>query len=412
MRKSSNPPPSATPCYITLVGVTGAVIAAMYIAFVHIEPLSGTVLLLLGCGIPMWLMEIRRFPASPAIPKWAALWRKKLRLTGLCAVFILFGSVITLVDQILANFAQPDILGDMLLVLVAAGIPWTFWMLWRKPCGKNFDSVELLGHGLFLLVYKKSKLQKKHLQILLGWCVKAYFLPIMLGSCYVFVSAAGAQLTADKVTWVPVMASVIYLLFSIDTAFATIGYCSTSRRIDGHIRSTDSTIFGWVVTLVCYPPFNLIVLHQWLAYKDGYEWHIWLAGHPFLLAVWGCLVLLFTTGYVWSTVSFGLRFSNLSYRGLVSSGPYRYFKHPSYFFKNISWWLIFVPFVSQSDGHAAAANCLGLLGVNFIYALRAWTEERHLANDPDYQAYSSWMAKNGVFGRLCHVMRLHRFVAQ
>lgn len=411
MRKFSNPPPSATSGCIVLAGVIGAVGAVMCIAFAQTAPLIGAVLLLLGCGTPMWLMEMRRILVPTGAPKSATRRRKKLRLSGVCVVLSLFGAVTTLVTQALAALAQPDILGDMLLVLLAAGIPWFFWILWRKPFCRGCDSVELLGHGAMSLMRRGGKLQTRHFQALLGWGVKAYFLPLMMGSCYVFVSAASAQLTTDQTTWVAMIASVVYLLFSIDTAFATIGYCSTSRRIDGHIRSTDSTVFGWAVTLVCYPPFNLIVLHQWLAYRDGYEWHAWLAGHPFLLAVWGVLVLLLTVGYVWSTACFGLRFSNLSYRGLVSSGPYRYFKHPSYLFKNISWWLIFVPFVSQVDGRTAAANCLGLLGVNCIYALRAWTEERHLAGDPDYRAYSSWMTENGVFGRLCRVVRFRRFAA-
>lgn len=411
MPKSCLEPSPATPGYVVFTGVAGAVAAAVCIAFGWVDPLGGALFLLFASAAPMWWLEMRRLPAPALAPGPVAVWRKQLRLTGLVVVFALFGAVNALMNQALAALGQSGLLSDMLLALLALAAPWALWMLGRKARGNRLDSVELLGSAAVLLLRKGRKPQRRHRQALLGWGVKAHFLPMMLGSCYAFVWAAGAPLATGRGTWVSTLALTMFLLFAVDTAFATIGYCSTSRRVGAHIRSTDPTVFGWAVTLACYPPFNFIVLHQWLAYKDGYEWHDWMAGHPWLLAVWGSLILLLTAGYVWSTVSFGLRFSNLSYRGLVSSGPYRYFKHPSYVFKNLSWWLIFIPFVSQQGAAAAAANCLGLLGINGIYALRAWTEERHLASKPDYQAYSAWMAECGVFARLCRLARSRRFVA-
>lgn len=395
-----NPPESNTPGYVVFSGVMGALFAALCIVIGRVDYLCGTLLLLFACGIPMWWLEMRRFPASHLCLDSIPVWRKKIRFIGMLIVWMLFCGIYFLVTYSLAALSKSDILGDMQLVLIAASIPWSLWMLYRRARGNQFDSLEMLGSAAISCIFKRRKIKKKYSQIFLGWCVKAYFFPLMLGGCYFFVSAASkVSLEITEFSWISIVAFLIYLLYAIDTAFGTIGYCSTSRRINGQIRSTDSTISGWGVTLVCYPPFNLIVLHQWLAYKDGYEWHEWLTDKPLLLFVWGTVVLLLTVGYVWSTVSFGLRFSNLSYRGLVSSGPYRYFKHPSYFFKNISWWLISIPFISLESGRLAIINCLGLIGINCIYILRAWTEERHLASDPDYKAYSIWMAKNGVLGR-------------
>jgi hypothetical protein len=41
-----------------------------------------------------------------------------------------------------------------------------------------------------------------------------------------------------------------------------------------------------------------------------------------------------------------------------------------------------------------------LLGLNGIYWLRAWTEERHLGRDPEYRRYAAWIAQHGLFRRL------------
>lgn len=110
-------------------------------------------------------------------------------------------------------------------------------------------------------------------------------------------------------------------------------------------------------------------------------------------------ILALTGVYTWATVVFGPRFSNLTNRGIITSGPFRWTKHPAYISKNLSWWLIAVPFVSQQGAGAAALNCLALLGVNAIYWIRAKTEERHLMQDPVYQEYAAWVAANGWWAK-------------
>jgi protein-S-isoprenylcysteine O-methyltransferase Ste14 len=100
--------------------------------------------------------------------------------------------------------------------------------------------------------------------------------------------------------------------------------------------------------------------------------------------------------YALCTVSFGLRFSNLTHRGIITSGPYRFTKHPAYWSKNLSWWLVSVPFVSEFGWKMALRNCCILGLVNLIYYARARTEERHLSRDPTYVAYALWMNEHGL----------------
>ena len=100
--------------------------------------------------------------------------------------------------------------------------------------------------------------------------------------------------------------------------------------------------------------------------------------------------------FVSATVAAGIRFSNLTYRGLWNTGPYRLTKHPAYVAKNIVWWLMFMPFVISSGMQAVRYSVLLLL-VNGLYYLRARTEERHLSHYPEYVAYALEMNRKSIF---------------
>jgi len=101
--------------------------------------------------------------------------------------------------------------------------------------------------------------------------------------------------------------------------------------------------------------------------------------------------------YSLSTITFGIRFSNLTHRGILTNGPYRFTKHPAYVSKNIGWWMVSVPFLSQMGAADALRHSALLLALNIIYGLRAYTEERHLSRDPVYREYALWMDQHGMF---------------
>ena len=109
-----------------------------------------------------------------------------------------------------------------------------------------------------------------------------------------------------------------------------------------------------------------------------------------------CLEAIYAT----ATVCLGYRFSNLTYRGLVANGPYRFTKHPAYVAKNFSWWLISIPFISNDGFGEALRHSVLLMGVNLIYYLRARTEENHLSHYPEYVQYALYMNENGIFAPL------------
>ena len=115
------------------------------------------------------------------------------------------------------------------------------------------------------------------------------------------------------------------------------------------------------------------------------------------------MILLLVVVYVWSTIAFGARFSNLTHRGIITNGPYRYSKHPAYLAKNLSWWLIAMPFMVGVSLGQTVRSCLLLGLLNGIYYLRAKTEERHLSLDPVYRQYAQWMQQHGVLRALDRV---------
>lgn len=397
----SKKPETAVPSRVAWAGVAGA--AAAWVAILLLRPptVPGTVLFLLACALPMWWLESHRFPQQPrkgdmrhALVPGARNWRLQLRLLGLmaCLLFLL------LTYSVFRQFATSYISGFVLLLPVIAPVclGWALWMLFRAPRGRGLDSLESLG--LALVHLRRRRFGASDRQAMLGWLVKAFYLPLMISSAQAFLEIA-FTLGAGQHGWWKFYTMAYQTLFAVDTTFAAIGYCSTSRRIGAQIRSTEPTLIGWMVALVCYPPLNLLVLNRWLAYRDGYEWHHWLAGQPVLLFAWGAAILTSTALYVWATVAFGPRFSNLTNRGIITSGPYSLFKHPSYLGKNFAWWFISIPFISAAGPLAAATHCAALLAINGIYILRAKTEEQHLMRDPDYQAYSHWIANNGVLAK-------------
>jgi protein-S-isoprenylcysteine O-methyltransferase Ste14 len=100
--------------------------------------------------------------------------------------------------------------------------------------------------------------------------------------------------------------------------------------------------------------------------------------------------------FAWTTVAFGARFSNLTNRGIITNGPYRLTKHPAYLVKNVGYWMMAVPFMPRGSPDETLSRCLLLLGLNFIYFMRAKTEEWHLSRDPEYVQYALWMEEHGM----------------
>jgi protein-S-isoprenylcysteine O-methyltransferase Ste14 len=243
-----------------------------------------------------------------------------------------------------------------------------------------------------------------------GWLVKAFFFPLMLvwltGNVRDIVNFNFANVSYTSLTLYHFINTFFY---GLDLLYCVVGYALSLRIIDSHLRTAEPTMFGWAVALFCYPPFfNGLFERQYVQYGTGYDFDVWLAPHLTIRWIWAGAILLLVGIYVSATIIFGVRFSNLTHRGILTNGPYRFTKHPAYLSKNISWWLVSVPFLPRLGAAETFRHCLLLGCVNMIYFLRAKTEERHLSRDPTYVAYALWMNEHGLLafmGRWFPVLR-------
>jgi protein-S-isoprenylcysteine O-methyltransferase Ste14 len=257
--------------------------------------------------------------------------------------------------------------------------------------------------GLFL-TFRFSQIDYRKLwQHILGWIVKGFFLPLMFVYMCNDIKTFIAFDFHEKVSFQAFLNSLSDFLFFVDVTIATAGYIFSLRITDTHIRSTEPTVIGWVVALICYQPFYSLIGEQYLDYHRDYSWNDWLESGSLIYYAWGSLEVFMVFVYAWATVSFGLRFSNLTNRGIITSGPYRWTKHPAYLAKNISWWMISVPFIADGAYSEAIRNCILLGLLNFCYYLRARTEEKHLSTDQNYTNYAEWIAENGIIAKIKRV---------
>lgn len=291
-----------------------------------------------------------------------------------------------------------DVLKYAALPLVVMSVPYVIWLdrhLVDQRDGAWHVGALLVGHGDW-----DSAAIAKHAR---AWAIKGFFGAFMISILpFGFAEVVEADLSQITSNPVDLAMKLIALMFVVDVQIGTVGYLVTMRPLDAHIRSGNPFVAGWLAALVCYPPFVWGVIGgngQILSYEVATAgWAFWLEAQPALLWLWAGLLVALTGGYAWATVVFGIRFSNLTYRGVLTNGPYRFTRHPAYLSKNLFWWASVMPFL-VTNGSAADAirNCCFLLVVNAIYYWRARTEEAHLlAEDAKYREYHAWMQQRGL----------------
>lgn len=162
----------------------------------------------------------------------------------------------------------------------------------------------------------------------------------------------------------------------IDVAVFGIGYLIESKRLNSEIRSVDPSWLGWLACLWCYPPFNSF---SFLPF-DVSLFPIKIETGDAVRMIFNGIEVLLWGVFAWASLALGFKASNLTARGIVCHGPYRWMRHPAYASKLGVWWIQGVIFGEFTVGI--------LLAFTVVYGLRAWTEERHLsAADDDYDSY-------------------------
>ncbi len=329
------------------------------------------------------------------------------KIAGLWATFALIGCVYCLGRWYWRGnylFAM-DLMRDAAPILFLGAVPYVLWLdrvLVEPRDGAWHFGAMLIGREAY-----SASAVRDHLR---AWAVKGFFIAFMLSIVTQgfmdevradFGHLAGISGSAPGAAINPVALGNISIefMFMVDVQIAMVGYLLTIKPLDAHIRTANPLLAGWVAALICYPPFiemgggSVLDYHQNTA-----DWTYWLAGRPVLLWLWTGLLVALTAIYAWATVAFGLRFSNLTYRGVLTGGPYAWTRHPAYLAKNVYWWLMTLPFLATTHSPVDAVRNTVTLGlVSAVYYWRARTEEAHLlAADAKYRAYHAWMADHGA----------------
>jgi hypothetical protein len=406
----SGPPASATHFGLNLVALCVS-LGSLYFLRQRDLGLENDMLVMLGgAAVPVIVLDLlvlkvhrrpstgldwdRAFEPSPS--------RVATKMLGLAATLAPIALAYWVFPEYQGAFYDPlySLLHRFWLSLVAGAVAYvwfvdgflinpldSYWQLGRVVLGHREDAkgAEIANH------YR-------------GWLVKAFFLPLML----VWLHGEARTLVHfdfNTVAWENLhLYEFLYsLIFGIDLLFATAGYMMSFKVIDAHIRTAEPTMTGWVVALFCYQPFYSLMERQYVHYDAGFAFGTWLSPWVGFRWVWAGAIIFLITIYVLATIAFGVRFSNLTHRGILTNGPYRFTKHPAYVSKNLSWWLASVPFLPHKGVVPALQHCMLLGCVNTMYFLRARTEERHLSRDPVYVEYALWMNDHSWMRWLCKI---------
>jgi protein-S-isoprenylcysteine O-methyltransferase Ste14 len=406
MAGTARPPPSVTSFGLNLVGVLRALLA-LYV--LHERGSSGSDAVLLVCVagvVPIVLLDVLVLRVHRRSTTGLD-WDRSSSPDGKRVATKLLGLGVTVAPIALAYFVFPEygdwygafwnLLRRFGVALVAGSVAYVRFVdgIMREPR----DAYWQLGR--VALLHPEDARRADLANHYRGWLIKAFYLPLFV----VFTHNQLHDILAYKLGGLQASNLRLYhflsdLIYAVDVLYATVGYVLSFRVIDTHLRSAEPTMLGWVVALECYSPFWNGLFNRVYLHYDGIGFESWLAGSVSLRWVWAAVILLCELVYLLATFAFGVRFSNLTNRGILTNGPYRYTKHPAYIAKNISWWLITLPFIPNHGWADAVKSTLALAGVSTVYFLRARTEERHLSKDPVYVEYALWMNEHGVLRRL------------
>lgn len=311
-------------------------------------------------------------------------------------------------NQRFLNFSKGDISLNMVdISLSFSSIFYTIivlYVLLLIPFYLAYPAMTSKAVLVFRLLWKAIQAKAgtpEEYTALRAWIVKLFFLPLMIVwlSQHIFNLINSLYSTLQNISLFSVdflaffNTHFFWLVFScilfFDVFFFTMWYLLEAPFLKNTIKSVESTLLGWTVALLCYPPFNSHVgtIVGWYSTDFPQFWNMYL--HIFLNL---CILLLMGI-YAWASLALGWKASNLTNRGIVMKWPYKYVRHPAYICKNIAWIIGALPVLFAAlVGTGEVAFYSVLLGTGtwaFLYYMRAMTEEIHLSTDPEYLIYKN-----------------------
>lgn len=398
-------PESATRNGINTVGLLFMLTSFIICKYFSIAFLNAVIILILSYAVPIILLE-KHYLHGPQMVNhdgsFKVNWDRVI--TKLVALFITL-LIVSFIYWVLPEYHKKlylpvwRFLKYISPAIIVLSIPYFIYMDTKDK--DPYDGYWVIGKILTFSFYELKEVKNKRRiisQYILAWMVKGFFIPnmfVMMGyNVGAIYNIDPLDLIRNVDTWAH---SMVRILFGIDLFIALAGYIFAFKLFDSHIRSTENTFFGWFVCIICYYPFYQFFFSLLIKPEIGTHW----TDNPYLQFIWIIIGLTLLTIYVLATIVFGIRFSNLTHRGIITGGLYRYIKHPAYLSKNALWWFTTLPFIIAEPSLKAKAISLSLLSLtSLIYYFRAKTEEAHLSRDQTYVTYCAWIEHNGLFAKL------------
>ena len=210
---------------------------------------------------------------------------------------------------------------------------------------------------------------------ILSLMVKGFYLPLMCSWAINQWIHVGNAINDATLNYIVINGILVEALILVDVSIFAFGYLVELPQLKNQIRSVEPTLLGWVVCLACYPPFNSF---SFRLFDQPIHDH-WQPATGVSHAAAITVVTVLWAIYTYASLALGPRASNLTNRGIVSTGPYRYIRHPAYVSKVLLWIL--------TSFFLGTMNFFLIVALVVVYTLRAWTEERHLSLDLEYIEY-------------------------
>ncbi len=379
-------PVSTLPYRDGYAGLIGLCAAWLLVMAVRPHPLIGTWIVLLATALPMLACGLHRTKPGTR------------RRQGFAPLAWGIGFVLATLPFAVFHAQGGGLDGwQIVWLIVAPG----FVLRWMAEFARN-GAVS----GGFPLLLGQALLppDRQKLQALAGparlWALKAIFIPLYGASLFALVNLG---LTTDMAAPLGWLMLIVVFAYTVDLTFGLTGYLFASNDLAPTMRSTQRLVIGWIVCLACYGP----VFAHWPAFEAVVHaeigWPEQLVAGPVTIAAAIALLGLLAL-YASASVHFGLRFSNLSNRGVVAAGPYRLMKHPAYFAHAANAWLIALVLMPAGGIELGLSQWLVPVAFTALYWARARTEEMHLREDPAYVAYADWIDRHGLLARVLQTL--------
>jgi protein-S-isoprenylcysteine O-methyltransferase Ste14 len=288
------------------------------------------------------------------------------------------------------NHTTHDFINVVTVMMVLVSVSYNVFFLKESKESKTSELFSFLIMSSNKVLKKKAftrKLSSTEKTLLLSFLVKGFYIPLMLSftvSNYYLLKQNLSEFDYngfnDFTTFFNsyLFYLLLSLFFFIDTVIFTFGYLFESKLLKNKIKSVDTSILGWSVALLCYPPFNGIMSYLviWTPRDNAYFFN------DTVTLILRLVIVILVLVYVTATLNLGFKASNLTNRGIVTNGVYSLVRHPAYFSKVLYWWITSIPFIIVQP-----IAILGVITWTVLYVLRAITEEKHLKKDIDYVNY-------------------------